>query len=268
MMRSQAPPAPLRDLLPLRSPLHFRSDAFARGALVVLPSFDSLTQSAMGRQAVILAVLAGVAIVALLVAGAAYLNAHRRGPGRGVDDEELFTSTPLPVSNEELARMSRESPHLAFRSLGIPRWVQVGSLLAALGMTWAVAQRVRPNNGFARERSESVQGDGAGAARDLPEDYPEDLDLSPDSSLAFAFQALDWIDRPGGGCAGRLEVTKGEPNAWSLTARVHDGRGQLIDTARASVARLRQGEVVEFRFRRADCDRIGAWDVRGARQSP
>jgi hypothetical protein len=101
----------------------------------------------------------------------------------------------------------------------------------------------------------------------VPEDSPEDLDLSPDSSPAFAFQARDWVDRPGGGCAGRLEVTKGEPNAWSLTARVHDGRGQLIDTARARVASLRAGEVVEFSFPRADCDRIGAWDVRGARRS-
>ena len=256
------------NFFPLRSPLHYRSDAFARGALVVLPSFDSLGQGAMGRQAVILAVLAGVAIVALLVAGAAYLNDHRRRPAGGVDDEELFTSTPLPVPREELARMARESPHHAFRSLSIPRWVQAGSLLAALAMTWAVAERVRPNNGLDRGRFESVRGDGVGPARDVAEDSPEDLDLSPDSSPAFAFQARNWVDRPGGGCAGRLEVTKGEPNAWSLTARVHDGRGQLIDTARARVASLREGEVVEFSFPRADCDRIGAWDVRGARRSP
>lgn len=222
----------------------------------------------MGRQFVILAVFAGVAVVALLVAGAAYLNDHRRRPGRGGDEEELFTSTPLPVPKEELARMARETPHYAFRSLSIPRWVQAGSLLVALVMTLAVADRVRPNNALARGRVESGQGDGVAPARDVAEESPEDLDLSPDSSPAFAFQARDWVDQPGGGCAGRLEVTKGEPNAWSLTARVHDGRGQLIDTARARVPSLREGEVVEFSFPRADCDRIGAWDVRGARRSP
>jgi hypothetical protein len=60
-------------------------------------------------------------------------------------------------------------------------------------------------------------------------------------------------------------VTKGEANAWNLTARVHDSQGQMIDSARTRVASLRQGDVVEFRFARATCDRIGAWDVRGDR---
>jgi hypothetical protein len=106
----------------------------------------------------------------------------------------------------------------------------------------------------------------AAVGRDVADDSPEDLDLSPDSAPPFSFRVRDWVPRGEGGCAGRLEVTKGEPSAWSLTARVHDGQGQLIDTARASVSGLQEGQVVEFSFPRADCDRIGAWDVRGARR--
>ena len=67
---------------------------------------------------------------------------------------------------------------------------------------------------------------------------------------------------------GRLEVTKGESSSWSLTARVHDDHGQLLDSARTRVSTLRKGDVVEFRFARAACDRIGAWDVRGDRRTP
>jgi len=247
-----------------------RSDAFARGAVVVLPSLDSawLAQSGIGRQVVIVSVLGGIAVIALLVAGAAYLNGQRRHTRGGVDDEELFTSMPLPVPKEELARMSRESPHYAFRSLAIPRWVQAGTLLVALAITGFVAQRVKPHDGVTQVASEIARAGNSDRALEVADDSPEDLDLVPDSSPPFAFRQRDWVARLGGGCSGRLEVTRGEPNAWSLTARVHDGQGQLIDTARTRVARLREGDIVEFRFPHADCDRIGAWDIRGSRRTP
>jgi hypothetical protein len=248
--------------------LHNRSNAFARGAVVVLPAFDSawFAQSGAGRQVVIVIVLAAVAILALLVAGAAHLNDQRRRTSGGIDDEELFTTTPLPVPKEELARMKRERSHHSFRAVAVPRWVQVGSLLVALAITWSVADRF----GVKRNGDQVSTDSGrpkSGGARDVAEDSPEDLDLTPDSSPAFAFRVRDWVARSGGGCSGRLEVTRGEASAWSLTARVHDGQGQLIDTARARVSSLREGEVVEFSFPRADCDRIGAWDVRGDRRS-
>ena len=234
-------------------------DAVTRGTFLILPTLDAslFAQTGAGRQIAIVIGLAAVAIVALLVAGAAYLGDQRRRPG--IDDEELFTTTPLPVPKEELARMRRESQHHAFGGLSIPRWVQGGSVLVALAITYIVAQRVRPHE--RQERSPTV---AVGNARDLAGDSPEDLDLVPDSSPAFAFRAR-WESRSGGGCAGMLEVTQGEPNAWSLTARVHDGQGQLIDTALAHVTELREGQVVEFSFPRVDCERIGAWDVRGAR---
>ena len=236
----------------------------------MLPSFDSawLAQSGVGRQVVIVAVLAAVAVVALLVAGVAYLNDHRRHARRGIDDEELVTSTPLPVTKEEMARMARESAHQAFRSVGIPRWVQIGSLVVALAITWAVAQRVRGTNGVSRAEAESTEANPVVRTNDVVEDSPEELDLVPDSNPPFAFRQRDWVARAGGGCSGRLEVTRGDPSAWSLTARVHDGQGQLIDTARARVPSLREGDVVEFSFARAECDRIDAWDVRGTRRLP
>ena len=217
----------------------------------------------MGRQTVILIALAAVAVVALLVAGASFLN-NSRNHARRIDNEDVFMSTPLAMG-QDAAR--GESPHHAFSTLRIPRWVQAGSLLAALAITWVVAQRLEPESRLPiipESARAAVVGRGAGGAPDSP----EDLDLTPDSSPAFAFRVRDWVTRAGGGCAGRLEVTKGAPSGWSLTARVHDGKGQLIDTARARVASLREGEVVEFSFPRADCERIGAWDVRGARQTP
>jgi hypothetical protein len=217
---------------------------------------------------VIVIVLAAIAIIALVVAGSAFLRGERHRARRS-DDEELFTTTPFPVPKEELGRFSRESsPHYAFSTLRIPRWVQAGSLLAALLITWGVAQRVGPNDVGARSRNEDQRVAAVAAARDVAADSPEDLDPAQDSNPPFAFQARDWVTRIGGGCAGRLEVTRGEASAWSLTARVHDGQGRLIDTAQARVTTLRTGDVVEFSFPRAECDRIGAWDVRGARKAP
>jgi hypothetical protein len=128
-----------------------------------------------------------------------------------------------------------------------------------------VAQRIQPGDRGSQAARDTAHS-ATVANHDLADDSPEDLDLAPDSNPAFAFRVRDWVARGGGGCAGRREVTKGEPSAWSLTARVHDGKGQLIDTARANVGELREGQVVEFTFPRADCDRIGAWDVRGARR--
>ena len=255
---------------PARPLLFYRSVTLSRGAALVLPAFDSnwFGGSGAGRQVLIVVALAAVAIGALLVAGAAYLNDQRRTGRRRGEDDDLFTTTPLPLSADEIERHSRGSPHHAFTGLRIPRWVQAGSLVVALGITWTVAQRLRPNDQYADAAASRARAIGAGQARPDPEETPEDLDLTPDSNPAFAFRVRDWIARDGGGCAGRLEVTKGQPSPYTLTARVHDNRGQLLDTARARVPTLREGEVVEFSFPRADCDRIGAWDVRGAKASP
>jgi len=245
--------------------LRNRSKASARGAIVALPSFDAawFGQSGPDRQVVIVIVLAVIAIAALLVAGSAFLRDQRQR-ARFSSDENLFTSTPLPMARDELARLARDSrSHHAFTGLRIPRWVQAGSLLVALVITWSVAQRVgaAPGMPLAAKRGTPA----AAGTSDPSEASPENLDLTPDSAPTFAFQARDWVARPGGGCKGQLVVTRGEPNAWTLTARVHDDEGQLIDTAHARVAALRVGDVVEFNFPSADCDRIGAWDVRGDR---
>ena len=243
-------------LLASTLPLHYRSEAFVRSAVVVLPSFDPgwFGPSGPGRQVVIVIVLAVIAITALLVAGAAYLR-DQRHRARRFDEDHAFTSMPL----------SHDAPHHAFTVLRIPRWVQGGSLLIALAITYGVAQRFQPN-GRASAAAEERQARPSASSVDVGDGLPDDLSLTPDSDAAFAFQARDWVARKGGGCEGRLVVTKAEANAWSLTARVHDEEGQLIDTARARVSALRVGDVVEFSFPRADCDRIGAWDVRGARQ--
>lgn len=248
--------------------LHNRSDAFARGAVVLLPAVGSPWVDGRGRPVILVIALAVVAIVALLVAAAAHLNGQRHRTRSAIDDEELFTTTPLPLPTEELARLAKQSSRHEFRAFNLPRWVQLGSLIAALGMTWFVAQRLKPGDRSANAASRSIARIGAAErTRDEPSASPEDLDLSPDSAPAFAFRVRDWVERDGG-CAGLLEVTKGEPRSWNLTARVHDGQGQLIDTARARVATLREGDVVEFTFPRAHCDRIGAWDVRGSRRDP
>jgi len=229
-----------------------------------LPSFDSAWFGTNGpdRQVVIVIVLAVVAIAALLVAGSAFLRGQRQR-ARFSSDEHVFTTTPLPMPSEELARLARESTsYNAFAGLRIPRWVQAGSLLIALVVTWTVAQRVGPNSGTAAAKRGMR---ASGSSSDLSEAAPENVDVAADSGPTFAFQARDWVTRPGGGCEGQLVVTRGEPSAWTLTARVHNDEGQLIDTAHARVAALRVGDVVEFNFPRADCDRIGAWDVRGDR---
>jgi hypothetical protein len=230
-----------------------------------VPSFDSawFGGSTPDRQVVIVIVLAVIAVMALLVAGSAFLRGQRHR-ARLSGDEQLFTTTPLPMGRDERARFARESSRDEFSGLRIPRWVQVGSLLAALVITWSVAQRVGPTSGLPLTGKKRTPA--AGSATDLNEASPENLDLAADEGPTFAFQARDWVTRQGGGCEGQLVVTRGEPSAWSLTARVHDDEGQLIDTAHARVRALRVGDVVEFNFPRADCDRIGAWDVRGDRQ--
>jgi hypothetical protein len=249
--------------------LHNRSGALARVSVVALPSFDPgwFGPNGPGRQLLIVIVLAAIAIIALLVAGTAHLRGQRHR-ARRPEDEELFTTTPLPLPKEELARLAREStPYHAFSGLRIPGWVQAGSLLVALGITYAVAQRVAPKDDRANPRAEEQRDHTAASASDSADDTPEDLDLAPDSAPPFAFRVRDWVPRNGGGCSGQLIVTQGDPSAWSLTARVHDGQGRLLDTARARVPALRAGDVVEFTFPHADCDRIGAWDVHGARNT-
>jgi hypothetical protein len=235
---------------------------------VLIPGFDSewLVQSGSVRPIVMLIGLAALAIIALLVASAA----HKRNQGHGAraKDDQLFTSMPLSVSRDD-SRHAYEPAHNAFSGLKLPRWLQVGSLVVALGITWFVSQRIGPEGArIANDDSVRVGGvrvGGGDGAREEIADSPEDLDLSPDSSPPFSFRARDWV-AAAGGCAGRLEVTKGEPRGWNLTARVHDDQGQLLDSARTRVASLRRGDVVEFRFTRAACERIGAWDVRGARR--
>jgi hypothetical protein len=249
-----------------------RFDARLRGAAVALPVIDSgwFEQNGSVRSIALLVGLAGIAILALLVAGAAHRHDQRSRSRKAGRDDELFTTTPLPVPEEELARLAKGSPHHAHTSLKLPRWVQIGSLLAALGITWMVSQRIQPNQrgkivSAELARSTGVQAGTADRARGEASDSPEDLDLLPDSAPPFSFRANDWV-ASGTGCAGRLEVTRGEPSAWNLTARVHDGQGQFLDSARTRVATLRPGDVVEFTFARANCDRIGAWDVRGDRR--
>jgi hypothetical protein len=254
----------------LSNPLRNRSDARKRGAVAFLPLVDSAWLGQSGTGAILLLVgLAAIAILALIVASAAHRIKHSQR-ANSADDEELFTTTPLPVPKEEMARMRAQARHAASRPPALPRWVQVGSVVVALGMTFYVAQRTSPSGRAKMPFSDSVRAiaSRAGAAdRSTPEpESPEDLDLSPDSAPPFSFRAGDWVTS-GGGCAGRLVVTKGEPSAWMLTARVHNGVGQLLDTARARVASLHEGDVVEFKFSRASCDQIGAWDVRGARRS-
>ena len=249
-----------------------RPDARTRGAVALLPLVDSGWFGQSGTGAILLLVgLAAIAIIALLVASAAHRIKHSRRSD-SIDEEELFTTTPLPIPKEEMARMRANPPHGAYRQPSLPRWVQVGSIVAALGMTWYVAQRTGPTGRPKMPFSDSVRAiasrtGAADRSRADADDSPEDLDLSPDSAPPFSFRAGDWIAR-GDGCAGRLVVTKGEPNAWMLTARVHNGVGQLLDTARTRVTSLQEGDVVEFKFARATCEQIGAWDVRGARPSP
>jgi hypothetical protein len=253
----------------LGPPLRNRPDARTRSAVALLPLVDGGWFGQSGTGTILLLVgLAAVAILALLVASAAHRIKHSKRDD-SINDEELFTTTPLPLPKEELARMRANPPHRAHRTPTLPRWVQVGSVAVALGMTWYVAQRTGPSGRPKMAFSDSVRAiaSRAGAAdRSGPEsdDSPEDLDLVPDSAPPFSFRAGDWITS-GAGCAGRLVVTKGEPNAWMLTARVHNGVGQLLDTARARVTSLSAGDIVEFKFSRATCDQIGAWDVRGAR---
>ena len=151
----------------------------------------------------------------------------------------------------------------------LPRWVQLTTLFIACGVTFAAAQRLRTDK---KARTPDAQSTAVRDARadgpaELVDDSPEGLDLTPYSAAPFSFRAREFA-AANGGCTGRLEVTKGAPSAWTLTARVHDERGQLIDTARARVDALNPGDVVEFRFRRTSCDRIGAWDVRGDQRTP
>jgi len=216
--------------------------------------------------------LAALAILALLIAAAAHRRGQRPRTARANHDG-VFTSTPLPLGSEDQPKGRRAaSPQQAFSGLRLPRWLQIGSLAVALGMTWVVSEQIRPDRNAVRSRDGGIRIGGVriggkDSATEESPDAPEDLDLSPDSARPFAFRAQDWIARDGG-CAGMLEVTKGEPSPWNLTARVHDDQGRLLDSARTRVAMLRPGEVVEFRFARAACDRIGAWDVRGDRRAP
>jgi len=264
------PASPFFAQAPDLANLAYRTDAFARGAIAVLPALNSGWVDGRARPIALLVGFAIVAMLALLVASAALVKDQRHRRRNTIDDEELFTTTPLPVSKEELARMRRPSPH-TFSGVKLPRWLQVGSILTALVITYAVAQRIQPadgRKGTSISRQSVLRVEAADRTpRGDAADSPEDLDLTPASAPAFAFRVREWVAN-NGGCTGLLEVTKGEPRSWYLTARVHDGQGQLMDTAHARVSSLTAGEVVEFRFPRVDCDSIGAWEVRGAPPAP
>ena len=149
----------------------------------------------------------------------------------------------------------------------LPPWVQLGSVAVALGITFIAAQRLRTDEP-AKDGQPVVTDAGRSVDRaDADDGSPASLDLAPTSGPPFQFRSRDFI-AAATGCTGRLEVSKGAPGAWNLTARAHDERGQLVDSAFARVGNLREGEVVEFRFPRASCERIGAWDVSGARRDP
>jgi hypothetical protein len=245
--------------------LHYPPDVVSRGAVALLPAVDSRwLGSESGQPIALLVGLAVIAIVALLVAAIAYQNDAGRHARRRVDDDsELFTTTPLPMSKEEVARAKHVAPEKVYGAHGLPRWVQLGSLLVAVGITFVVSQRLRQRTTAAPDDADAspVIDSRVVARPEVDDDSPESLDFSPEAPAPFAFRARDWV-ATNGGCAARLEVTKGVSSAWPLIARVHDGQGQLIDTARMRVASLREGEIIEFRFARASCERIGAWDVR------
>ena len=217
--------------------------------------------------------LAIIAVVSLIVAAAAHGREHRKATRSSHDDADLFTTTPLPMPKEELARMrkeTREAQRRVSEPGRLPRWVQLATLSVACGITFVVAQRLRSKDETRTPEAPSTVERDAPAADGPAEpvdDSPEGFSLTPNAAAPFRFRAREFA-AANGGCVGRLEVTRGAPSAWTLTARVHDARGQLIDTARARVETLTAGDVVEFRFRRASCDRIGAWDVQGDQPAP
>src|SRR3954447_11880117 len=74
MILSDATPAPAVATHSFSRTLHSRSDAFARGAGVLLPALDSRWLEGRSRPIVLLVAFAVVAIIALLVASAAHLT--------------------------------------------------------------------------------------------------------------------------------------------------------------------------------------------------
>jgi len=248
-----------------------RSDVVSRGAVVALPALDASWFDSGGRPIALIVALAIIAVVSLIVAAAAHSREHPRTRSAH-DESDLFTTTPLPMSQEELARMRKEAKEARRRVSEpgrLPRWLQLGSVLVACGFTYIAAQRLRMDESTEAggvESSTVTEARAADGPAEAVGDSPESLDQAPDSA-PFSFRAREFVAM-NGGCTGWLEVTKGAPAPLTLTARVHDDRGQLIGTAHARVETLQPGDVVEFRFRRTACDRIGAWDVRGDRRTP
>jgi hypothetical protein len=249
--------------------LRTRLDVVSVGAVVTLPAYDTWFDPA-DSPVVLIVALGIIAVVALMVAAAAYSgDPRRRSRTADEDDSEIFTTTPLPVPKEELARMRQEARQRrhALAPRRLPHWVQLGSVAVAVGITFIAAQRLRTDE--TAKGDEAAVADARSRADNVePDDgSPESLDLAPTSGPPFQFRSRDFV-AASSGCTGRLEVSRGAAGAWNLTARAHDDRGQLIDSAFARVGTLREGEVVEFRFPRASCDRIGAWDVSGSPRDP
>ena len=88
--------------------------------MVVLPALDSRWLEGPARPIALVVGFAIIAIIALFVASAAMLKGQRQRGSNALDDEELFTTTPLPMAKEELARLKRQTPY-AFSGVGIPR---------------------------------------------------------------------------------------------------------------------------------------------------
>lgn len=240
-----------------------RSDVVSRGAVVALPALDTSWLNVRDSSVVLIVGLAIVAVVALMVAAAAYSSDQRhKARASAEDDSELFTATPLPMATEELARMHKEARHHAFVPFRLPGWVQLGSVIVALGITYIAADRLRASDSPRQADTTADETRGGDDGAPAEDDSPESLDLRPAASIPFSFRVREFVATDGG-CVGHLEVTRGADTALNLTARVHDDRGLVIDSARMPVQSLREGQVVEFRFSRASCERIGAWDVSG-----
>lgn len=228
--------------------------ALARPSLVPfgLPSIGSV-----GTENQIIIGLAVVAVVAGVVAVAAYVrDPARRASRRRVDLAE-YAATALPDTSGTRSASDDVPPHLAYATPGLPRWIQLASVAVAVAVTWFVAERILPSMAGSRDPTVATVIDDAEAPATGDAALVADV-----RETTFAFRALEWVDT-GEGCAGTMEATRPSASPRRLTMTVRDERGRILDTAHARVDSVRLGDIVEFEFARASCDRISAWEVRG-----
>jgi hypothetical protein len=232
--------------------------AVRRAAAARLSGFEMPWQDASdeNRTLIALAGLVAIALLALLVAAAAHRSRRRpRRRGSARETTPLTYRDPLSPEVPGTAREGEIAPELVYDTPRLPRWVQLGSIVVALGLTWTVAQRLRPASDRASDEPQRTTPSVASADSARPE-------ASSSTGVPFAFRARAWTDE-GAGCRSALEVTEGSSAPYELTLDVHDHGGRLLGRATARVAMLRPGETVEFRLRDVACDRIAAWEVRG-----